>query len=87
MSHNRAIYSTKREEKDKFSLYREMVVDLAIKRMHFANISYALQEQKRFYNRETIPFIKISLLTESLSTLLWLVEILELKKVLIIWVS
>ena len=41
--------------------------------------------QERFYNRETIPFIMISTLTESPSNLSWLAKILELRKGLIIW--
>ena len=32
--------------------------------------------KKRFYNRETIPFIKISQFVESPSTLSWLAKIL-----------
>ena len=46
--------------------------------------------QKRFYNRETIPFLRISPLhckAESPSTLSWLAVILELRKVLIILVA
>ena len=42
--------------------------------------------EKRFYNRETIPIIRISSLSQSLSTLSWLVEILELIRGLIILV-
>ena len=39
--------------------------------------------QKRFYNREIIPFIRITQLAGSPSTLSWLAEILELRKGLI----
>ena len=45
------------------------------------------KEHKRFYNRETLPFVRISQLAESPSTLSWLAEILALKRGLIIWVA
>ena len=41
--------------------------------------------EKRVYDRETIPFIRISPLAESPTILSWLDEILELRKGLIIW--
>jgi hypothetical protein len=43
--------------------------------------------QKIFYNRETIPFISNSPLAKNPSTLSWLAKILELTKLLIIWVA
>ena len=49
-------------------------------------ISHILYVQKKFYNRETTPFIRIfTIVAESPSTLSWLAEILEIRKGLIIW--
>ena len=44
----------------------------------------AREEVKRFYNRETISFIRISLLAESPSTFSRLVEMIKLRKELIV---
>ena len=46
----------------------------------WSNSHVAHSNQKRFYNRETTPFIRISQVAESFSTLSWLAEILELRK-------
>ena len=44
--------------------------------------------KKRFYNRVLNPFIRISqLLAEVPSTLSWVIEIIEFRKGLIIWIS
>ena len=43
--------------------------------------------QKRFYNSENIPFINISTLAESPSTLSWLAWILESRNELIFWLG
>ena len=44
-------------------------------------------EQTRFYHRVSIPLKSTLQLAECASTLLWLDEILELRKGLIIWVA
>jgi hypothetical protein len=55
------------------------------KKVRIANFNWYLE--KRFYNRETIPFIRISPLAESPFTISILPRILELRKGLIILVA
>ena len=70
-----------------------MILKLAYKSWHLIiplillYLPLYIYYQKRFYNREAIPFIRISSLAASISRLTWSAEIFESRKGLIIWVA
>ena len=80
-------FTNHKKKKKKKGIYENRKIESRYRRFDstsFLSFYHSIHFEKRFYNRETIRGIRISQLDESPSTSLLLVEILELRKGMII---
>ena len=70
----------KEKQNKEINFVANSILDISINLLDIDIGTSLVFAQKRFFNRETISFIRISQLAESPPTLSWFAEILELRK-------